>query len=71
MKNDAVYLKDRVLFLASDWVICLSLGFVAVCVGSNWWLVINAGVRTFVMNLQINRIWAAAGRCTSSPVAQN
>lgn len=32
VKNDAVYLKDRVLFLASDWVICLSLGFVAVCV---------------------------------------
>lgn len=60
MKNEAVPLKDRGLFLAAAWVICLSLGFVAACVGPNWWPVINAGVRTFVTNLQINQIWAAA-----------
>lgn len=48
----------------SDWVVFLFPGFVVLCVGSNWWLVINSSVRAFVMNLQINLIWAAAGRCT-------
>lgn len=33
--------------------------FVVPCVGSDWWLVINAGVTAFVRSWQINLIWAA------------
>lgn len=56
LKNDAVHLKGTVLFLAAAWVICLCLGFVVPCVGSDWCSVINAGVAAFVRSWQINPI---------------